>query len=225
LFPPAYRQINRMRKWRLHEPNVDVPYRFLGSSYGGWSIPVGLLDESSIAYTVGVGEDITFDLALIEECHCRIFAFDPTPNAIEYMRTREIPGKLTFVPVGFSSTDGSTTFFQPVGFNSLYKGINPHAGAATQMECETLTLATVMQRLGHDRVDLLKIDIEGFEYEVIEQMISAGTLPKCLLVEFHHLMFGIGVEPTLRSVELLAKAGYRIFWVSNGGHEYGFLSA
>ena len=93
------------------------------------------------------------------------------------------------------------------------------------MECETLTLATVMQRLGHDRVDLLKIDIEGFEYEVIEQMIAAGTLPKCLLVEFHHLMFGIGVEPTLRSVELLAKAGYRIFWVSNGGHEYGFLSA
>ena len=37
----------------------------LGTDYGGWYVPTNLnLDEKSIVYSGGVGEDISFDLLL-----------------------------------------------------------------------------------------------------------------------------------------------------------------
>src|ERR1700688_4742769 len=98
--PPLYRQINRARHFRLHEPNLNLPQRVLGSSYGGWAIPDNYLNSNSIAYTVGVGEDITFDLALVKEYGCKVFAFDPTPIAVEFMKKTRLPDELPFGPVG-----------------------------------------------------------------------------------------------------------------------------
>lgn len=57
-----------------------------GSQYGGWVVPVGILDHSSVCYCAGVGEDVSFDLALIKKFGCEVLAFDPTPRAIEYVR-------------------------------------------------------------------------------------------------------------------------------------------
>ena len=37
----------------------------LGTKYGGWFVPVDMrLNESSIVYSGGVGEDMSFDLSL-----------------------------------------------------------------------------------------------------------------------------------------------------------------
>ena len=36
----------------------------LGSSYGGWIIPVEYLNKKSICYVMGAGEDISFDFAV-----------------------------------------------------------------------------------------------------------------------------------------------------------------
>src|SRR5215217_3108537 len=46
--------------------------RRLGSRYGGWTIPTSLLSSDSICYSAGVGEDVTFDLALIERLGCDV---------------------------------------------------------------------------------------------------------------------------------------------------------
>jgi hypothetical protein len=81
----------------------------------------------------------------------------------------------------------------------------------------------MMERFNHRHVDLVKMDIEGFEYEVIEEMILSHTKPQCLLVEFHHLIYGIGVERTYETVQRLVSEGYRIFWISPLGREYGFF--
>jgi FkbM family methyltransferase len=223
--PPLYRQINRARHFRLHEPNLNLPQRVLGSSYGGWAIPDNYLNSNSIAYTVGVGEDITFDLALVKEYGCKVFAFDPTPIAVEFMKKTRLPDELTFVPIGLGSTDGPETFFTPQvpGFHSFSRVIDPNEGKSSEISCETLTLESIITRLHHTRVDVVKMDIEGFEYDVIEQMISSRTRPQCLLIEFHHLLYGIETERTYKAVKNLMSEGYRIFWISPLGREYGFF--
>ena len=53
----------------------------IGSDYGGWIVPTSLLSRDSVCYCVGVGEDISFDLGLIRQFRCQIYAFDPTPRA------------------------------------------------------------------------------------------------------------------------------------------------
>jgi len=35
---------------------------------------------TAVVYSLGIGEDISFDLALIEKYGARVHAFDPTPK-------------------------------------------------------------------------------------------------------------------------------------------------
>jgi len=54
----------------------------LGTAYGGWSIPKNIdLNENSIIYSGGVGEDISFDMLLSDKYNCNIFLIDPTKRA------------------------------------------------------------------------------------------------------------------------------------------------
>ena len=54
----------------------------LGTDYGGWYVPTNLnLDEKSIVYSGGVGEDISFDLVLSDKYKCNIFLIDPTKKS------------------------------------------------------------------------------------------------------------------------------------------------
>lgn len=226
--PPLYRQVNRARKFRLHEPTLRLQHRVLGSTYGGWGIPENYLHDGSIVYTIGVGEDISFDLALVNTYGCRVFAFDPTPIAVQFMNDKQLPDELTFVPIGLSSKDGPEKFYTPQisGYHSFSQSIDPQQGSSTEIFCDALTLKSIMRRFHHSRVDLVKMDIEGFEYEVIEHILSSipsCALPQCLLVEFHHLTYGIGTDRTYKAVESLLAGGYRIFWMSPVGKEYGFI--
>ena len=53
-----------------------------GSSYGGWFLPNNVsLDTSSVVISVGVGEDISFDLAVQSKFGSQIYLFDPTERA------------------------------------------------------------------------------------------------------------------------------------------------
>ena len=40
------------------------------------------------------------------------------------------------------------------------------------------TDSIIMAKLGHSSLDILKIDIEGAEYDVIEDMLSSGIRPR-----------------------------------------------
>jgi hypothetical protein len=95
----------------------------LGSVYGGWTIVPELLDTSSVVYSVGVGNDISFDLELIRRFGATVHGFDPSPLAIEWIAAQDLPANYLFHPWGLSAPDGSADFFAPVsgGMYSLRK--------------------------------------------------------------------------------------------------------
>ena len=54
----------------------------LGTNYGGWYVPLNMnLNENSIIYSGGVGEDMSFDLLLQCKYNCDILLIDPTKKA------------------------------------------------------------------------------------------------------------------------------------------------
>jgi len=59
-----------------------------GTNYGGFYYPKKLpnLDENSIIYCFGAGEDITHDVVLSSKLNCKVNIFDPLPRAIEYVK-------------------------------------------------------------------------------------------------------------------------------------------
>ena len=103
--PPVYRVINRLRNYRLRDPQVDIDYAFLGSWRGGWTIPDGALTQASIVYSFGLGEDVSFDLALIERFERVAHAFDPTRSPL--------PAQFVHLRCGLAERDGEMQFFAP----------------------------------------------------------------------------------------------------------------
>ena len=96
--------------------------------------------------------------------------------------------------------------------------------AALPFELPVKRVQTFLSELKHSRIDLLKMDIEGAEYAVIDDLIACGIVVKQLLVEFHHRWKEIGISKTEGIVRNLNAAGYRIFAISPSGEEYGFLN-
>ena len=83
-----------------------VPAVSLGTEYGAWSIcPTGL-GSDSIIYSVGIGTDISFDLALIERYGVTVHAFDPTPRSIAWLETQSLPARFKWRQIGLAAYDG-----------------------------------------------------------------------------------------------------------------------
>jgi len=96
--------------------------------------------------------------------------------------------------------------------------------AAEYIDSPAYTIRTIMEKLGHDRVDLLKMDVEGAEYEILDGLRDVENLPKQLLVEYHHRFPGIGKQRTADSIRMLGDLGYKIFGISETGREICFIS-
>ena len=123
------------------------------------------------------GEDITFDLGIIERFGCYVVAFDPTPRAIAHVAEHAADEpRFTFRPVGLWSEDTSLRFFAPRDPAHVSHSAVNLQRTETYFEAEVRTLPTLMHELGHDRIDLLKLDIEGAEHGVT-RVVPRGRHP------------------------------------------------
>ena len=198
-----------------------------GNRFADWTFCPDHLNGHSVIYSFGVGEDVSFDLQLMERFGLEIHAFDPSPRSIEWVRQQDLGEGFHFHPFGLAGSDGNRIFSEPEepGIHSL-KMIEDREGkeeGRSTMELPVERLSTIMQKLGHKRIDLLKMDIEGSEYEVIEDLTGSSLPVTQVLVEFHHRFGHIGIEMTRRAIQILNRAGYRIFHVSASGEEFSFI--
>lgn len=88
-----------------------------------------------------------------------------------------------------------------------------------------LTLSSALAHAATPVVDVLKLDIEGAEYEVLTQAARAGWLEPVsqLLVEFHHFLPGLHPRQTRDATRMLQELGFEVAWVGRTKHEYLFV--
>lgn len=73
------------------------------------------------------------------------------------------------------------------------------------------TLKNIMDSLGHKHIDLLKLDIEGAENKVLNNMLDDDIFPKYLCIEFDLLIKGKDTDnETQKTVDRLIQNGYEI---------------
>jgi FkbM family methyltransferase len=197
----------------------------LGNNKACWRISASELLADTIVYSIGVGEDISFELELIRQFGVHVYAFDPTPRSVGWLKSQLLPERFNFHPYGLADYDGNCTFHPPANPFYVSHTMLPRRGVETAaIELPVYRLSTIMRSLKHDRVDVLKMDIEGAEYRVLKDILDSGIRPSQLLVEFHHRWPEIGIEKTRLAISELNSLGYKIFTISPSGEEYGFLN-
>jgi FkbM family methyltransferase len=168
----------------------------------------------SVVYSLGVGEDISFDLCLIRQLGVDIHAFDPTPRVKEWISSQRLPPQFHFHDIGIADFDGEAQFYLPPKSDFVSHSIVP----AKQYSSESITvpmirLGTAMQRLGHSRIDVLKMDVEGAEYSILKDMALQKISVGQLLVEFHHRLSSVGISQTREALRLLDEIGMKTCYV------------
>ena len=164
----------------------------LGSAYGGWKFDERQLTKDSVIYSVGLGEDISWDTALVDKYGCDVWGFDPTPKAIRHVE-HVAPGQHYHFTAEGLHTRGpeSMVFTMPKNPKWVSMRAGQHAGMGDKVSVTVNTLENWMRANGHTSLEILKIDIEGAEYAVLESWLKQpGALPfRQLLVEFHLRMY------------------------------------
>lgn len=191
--------------------------------HGEWYLCPDGLTSDSIVYSLGIGRDVEFDLSVISRFGAEVFAFDPTPAAVEWIRCQTLPRGFHVHELGVAGYDGVAHFRapgDPLNPSYVFGGRDLMEGEV--VTCEVRRLQTLMAQLGHDHVHLLKMDIEGAEYEVIQDFLAEGVRVDQFLVEFHHRKPGIGAKRTADAVENLRRNGFELFHISPAGTEFAF---
>lgn len=92
-----------------------------------------------------------------------IYAFEPDPAAYRQAKAN-LPADVVIVPAAITGQDG------PVSFRMAKETYASSLGGADAQSCitvEGLKLETAMSRVGVGEIDLLKVDIEGAEWDVL----------------------------------------------------------
>ncbi|NNC77328.1 MAG: FkbM family methyltransferase [Woeseiaceae bacterium] len=193
-----------------------------------WCYDAAALGSDSVIYSMGIGDTIEFDLALIERTGATVHAFDPTPGTYETLATNELPEEFRFHPWAVAGDDGTLSLYPRVRKNGslsdmMYTLVPDPASAGSAIHVPAYTVGSIAKQLDHTTIDLLKMDIEGAEYDVINGILAGKHRPRQILVEFHHRHADIDRALTENAVAAMQAAGYQIFYVSENVREVSFL--
>ena len=229
------------KKVKKYISKTNLIHEKLGTNYGIGVIPENFLNSQSICYSAGAGEDISFEFEVIKKYGCKVHIFDPTPRAKEHydglkrninngkMMTinhsshyyRIKPEELNlcfFYPIGIWSQDKMMKFFTPKNPGYVSHSLVNLQKTDDFIEVECKRLRNIMSLLGHQAISLLKLDIVGAEYDVIDSLIEDKIYPDLLVIEFDEGYYPMDNKYFIRITNAILKlksAGYILSYVTD----------
>ena len=175
-----------------------------------------------IVVDVGCASDADFSQHLIAKFDVTSFAIDPTLKHAAALRKleRRLGGRFVYFPLALSSRAGRLSFNESLENASgslLTEHVNIRRDQVRGYEVDAITLADLPARTGYARIDLLKLDTEGAEFDILRQVTPEQLLPFLqVFVEFHHdTVAGYDITHTLALVERMESFGFFAFTLND----------
>jgi FkbM family methyltransferase len=211
----------RLLLWRLGRVcacDPAWPAEYLGTEYGGWAVPRGVIEPGWVCYCAGAGIDISFDVELVRRFGCEVLTLDPTDEAREvFARVAGGEPRLRFEQVAVWSSDGELRMFRAADPSHQTLSADNLQRTDRTVTVPARSLPSLMRAHGHERIDLLKLDVEGAEYELLPLVASGALGVSVLCVEMHPTR---GIGPAVSAFRSLRAAGFRL--VDRRGGDFTF---
>jgi FkbM family methyltransferase len=191
LRPSKVRSALRRRWFENRMKRVDTEplegLQALGSNYGDWVVPVDWIDSTWTCYCVGAGGDITFERELLTRYSPTVRSFEPDEDYVGRIEVSpEDAERFSAYQVAIAPTDG------PIRMQRTHipgsRSLSPVHLYDTEdyVEVPGRSLRSLMEEFGDESVELLKIDVEGGEYELVPTLDLAGIGVRVFCIQLHH---------------------------------------
>ena len=145
------------------------------------------LTPDSIVFDLG-GYLGDFSAAIIERYNCNIYIFEPHPEYFSKCIKRFSSNKnVKVLNYGLADKDGEFLLSNQSDGSSF---INPNHTKKDGIKCVVRDVFGVLKELNITSVDLMKINIEGGEFPLMEHIISCGkqAIVKQYQIQFHNFV-------------------------------------
>lgn len=146
------------------------------------------LTEESVVFDLG-GYKGDFTQEIVNRFDCKVYLFEPVRAFYEICRNRFADNsKVQCFNFGLSSQSGSFFISKEDNASSIVKGGGVAAGEEVRIE----SFARFVDLNSVSTIDLLKVNIEGGEYDVLPQAINTGYVAniRFLQIQFHNFING-----------------------------------
>jgi FkbM family methyltransferase len=185
-----------------------------------------LARHSRVIFDVGANVGIYSLLAARANPRASVHAFEPTPAVAELLTNNiELNGlrNIAVNRTGVGDRSGQATLRECRGSNGSNEGMNFVVREAADSESGDLSIPLVSlddycQRRGIESVDLMKMDIEGGEYDALvgaNRLLRAQAVG-CIFLELSEWAAHRGGHSTAHIKSLLADLGYRLYELKAG---------
>lgn len=226
---PHWQRLKRSLGRRWTEWRLPRGYERLGTRYGGWWIQTRMIAPDPLLIDCGLGEDISFPTAFLARFGGRVIGIEPNPRSLKYVEEHR-PAGMEVWKNAFWHSAQTMRFHLPRPQGELPQGADGVSGSiiasheyvagADSFAVRTVTLEQVLGAAGRAECDVLKLDIEGAEYEVLERLCASGEVRRIgqLLVEFHHRVTHYREADTREAVRRIVASGFDLVHVESRNH-------
>lgn len=171
--------------------------------------------HNSVVIDAGCGHVADFSLLLIEQYGVKAFGVDPTRKHQPALRAVEEqhPGRFMHLPLAITANGENVVFHESASNESgsiLENHNNMMNDETTRYEVESVDLRSLLHRVQTNRIDIIKLDLEGAEYDLLSKAKQRDLLAfDQIFVEFHHHAIA-DIEPkdTLFIVSKMREQGF-----------------
>ena len=161
-------------------------------------------------------EDVVFDLggyqgdwaAKLPNLNCNIYIFEPVREFSEHCaeRFKDRPNIHCYA-FGLDATTHEANISHEADGSSQY-----HDQGETEV-AKFVSIESFMEENGIDKVKLMKMNIEGGEYDILEQLIKSGSIDKFenLQIQFHDIP-EINSEARMKAIWAELEKTHKLTW-------------
>ena len=187
-------------------PKIFKPYHIDKSNLirigpkqdGGYVIDKRVIDKSEVIITCGLNDDWEFEKDFINKNeNSRVEAYDHTVDTNFWLK-RLKKDLISFLLLKKNTPTKIINIFKYFDYISFFTKKNKHhIKKIVSQKSNENNQATLSEAIGHNNNILLKIDIEGDELKILDQIDQNLDKINLLIIEFHDL----DLQKNLKKVE------------------------
>jgi FkbM family methyltransferase len=121
---------------------------------------------------------------IIERYSCAVYAFEPNPGLLPALVTRfDKSHEVSVLGYGLGAADRTAILARDGPGSSIHRD----RGTFGEVDVTIRDAVRAFEELGLHHIDVMKINIEGAEYDLLERLAETEWLPRVttLLIQFH----------------------------------------